>query len=145
MGHNIMYSTYPENVNRKSVQAEWDDYVAHEDWQEGASGLVNPIEWHNITFNNEEDAREWIDNHDKGWYRQIAVKYKQYKNSNCPQHCTEPLCNSFHALRNNIIISHQHHYNHQHNQPHDGGLLKILLERLKISSGNITFLVTHHL
>lgn len=39
MGHNIHYATYRENVNKKIVQNEWDEYAAHEDWQEGCSGL----------------------------------------------------------------------------------------------------------
>ena len=45
MGHNIHYATYPENINKQVVQYEWDEYAAHEDWQEGCSGLPGKIRW----------------------------------------------------------------------------------------------------
>ena len=45
MSHNIRHTTYPEKVNKKAVQAEWDEYAAHEGWQEGCSGLCQPIRW----------------------------------------------------------------------------------------------------
>ena len=45
MSHNIRYAEYPENVNRKKVQANWDNHVRHEDWQEGANGLPGQIRW----------------------------------------------------------------------------------------------------
>ena len=46
MGHEIRYADYAENVNQKKVQDDWNNYVAHEDWQEGASG-ASPIRWIN--------------------------------------------------------------------------------------------------
>lgn len=45
MSHNIKYFEYKEDVDRRKVQAELDNYVAHEDWQEGCSGLSSPIRW----------------------------------------------------------------------------------------------------
>ena len=47
MSHSIHYGTYNENVNKKSVQADWDHYAAMEDWQEGCSGLPGEIRWIN--------------------------------------------------------------------------------------------------
>ena len=73
--HNIHYRDYPENINKKDVQAEWDHYAAMEDWQEGATGLGSPIRWINETYNSYEEAQKAIEKHDKGWYDQLAVKY----------------------------------------------------------------------
>lgn len=76
MSHNIRHTSYPENVNKKTVQAEWDEYVRMEDWQEGASGLPNPIRWISaVTYNSYDEAEEAIKRMDNGWYDQIAVKY----------------------------------------------------------------------
>lgn len=78
MGHNIHHSTYPENVNKKAVQAEWDEYAMHEDWQEGCSGLNADIRWIDYICQSYEEAEEYIEQHDKGWYDQLAVKYKDF-------------------------------------------------------------------
>lgn len=76
MGHNIHYATYPENVNKKDVQREWDDYAAREDWQEGCSGLPNNIRWLDNICDTQEEAEEYISGHDKGCYDQLAVKFR---------------------------------------------------------------------
>lgn len=54
--HNIHKVTYPENVNKKSVQQEWDNAAACAGKEEGASGLDKDIQW----------------------YDQLAVKYLTY-------------------------------------------------------------------
>lgn len=80
MSHNIRYEVYSENVNRKKVQADWDNYVRHEDWQEGASGLPGQIRWiENEILGSEEEAKAYINEHDNGWYDQIAVRFKEIK------------------------------------------------------------------
>lgn len=76
MGHQIHYSSYPEKVNKKSVQRFWDDYAAHEDWQEGCIGLSRDIRWIDHVCESEEDAEAYISIHDRGGYDQLAVKYK---------------------------------------------------------------------
>ena len=74
--HNIQFGSYSEKVNRKAVQSEWDEYVRMEDWQEGASGLPNPIRWlEGRIYNSRDEAEEAIKRLDNGWYDQIAVKY----------------------------------------------------------------------
>ena len=78
MGHNIKHRVYDENVDKKKVQAEWDNYVRHECWQEGASGLGQPIRWIDHICANEEEAEEYIKNHDRGWYDQLAVKFREH-------------------------------------------------------------------
>ena len=78
MGHEIRHETYPENVDKKKVQAEWDDTVRHICWQEGASGLGRPIRWLDKVCGSYEEAEEYIQKQDKGWYDQLAVKYLDY-------------------------------------------------------------------
>lgn len=79
--HNIVTSTYDEKVNRKDVQHEWDTYVAHEDWQEGASGLPCAIKWvEDKVFANREEAEEYIKTMDSRIsYNCMAVKFKTMK------------------------------------------------------------------
>ena len=80
MSHNIMHEDYDLKVNKKSVQKSWDNYVAHADYGEGASGLPNPIRWiENGISESYGDAMERIEKLDNGWYDQIAVKYKDCK------------------------------------------------------------------
>ena len=72
--HNIEHYNYPEKVNKKEVQAELNDYVSHETWQEGGGG-IDPIRWNDYVCSSYKEAEEWIKKHDKGWYDQVAVKY----------------------------------------------------------------------
>lgn len=77
MGHNVRYAEYPENVDRNKVQADWDNYVRHEDWGEGASGLPGKIRWLDCSpFDSRESAESYIRSVDNGWYDQLAVRYK---------------------------------------------------------------------
>jgi hypothetical protein len=80
MGHNVRYEDYPLNVDKKQVQSGWDEYVRHEDWGEGASGLPNSIRWLDRTFDSYEAARSFIEKQDERiWYNCMAVKYKDVK------------------------------------------------------------------
>ena len=76
--HNIHKVTYPENVNKKSVQQEWDNAAACAGKKEGASGLDKDIQWYDHICDNYEEAEEFITQHDSGWYDQLAVKYRTY-------------------------------------------------------------------
>mgnify|MGYP002521728111 CR=1 FL=1 len=77
MSHEIKYGIYPEKVNKKNVQINWDNYVAHEDWQEGASGLARPIRWiEGEILASREEAYEYIAKHDSGDYDQLAVRFR---------------------------------------------------------------------
>lgn len=75
MSHNIRYDIEPEKVNRDKVQSYWDEVAAREDAVEGCSGLPGNIRWTDYTCKNEEEAKRFIENHDKGWYDQLAVKF----------------------------------------------------------------------
>lgn len=79
MGHEIKHFTYPENVNKTKVQHDLDNYAAREDWQEGCSGLNSPIRWIDHVCANYDEAEAYIESHDKGWYDQLAVKYREYE------------------------------------------------------------------
>ncbi len=87
MSHNIHYADYKEKVNRREVQAYWDDYAAHEDWQEGCSGLSQPIRWlDNVEpLGSLEDAEYYIKTHDSGWYDQLAVRYLETPAATTPE------------------------------------------------------------
>lgn len=78
--HNIEFYEYPQNVNRGKVQKELDNLVAHVDWQEGAKGLPNPIQWVERTIYDDRDAAEKaIEIADKNrWYNCMAVLFKEY-------------------------------------------------------------------
>ena len=76
--HNIHHATYELNVNKKKVQAYWDDFAAHEDREEGCSGLGRPIRWIDVLLDDYDKAMQYIESHDNGWYDQLAVKYKEY-------------------------------------------------------------------
>lgn len=79
MSHNIKYFTYNENCNKKQVQRELDDFVADEDWQEGASGLICPIRWlENVgVCDNYTKAKQFIQASDRHNYDCLAVRYKE--------------------------------------------------------------------
>lgn len=76
MAHNIRHLDYHCSVSQKQVQKRLDNYVACEDYEEGASGLPQPIRWINHLCKNREEAIEYIESHDRGWYDCLAVQYK---------------------------------------------------------------------
>ena len=81
--HNIEYFTYPENVDRQGVEKKLDNYVAHEDWQEGCCGLYHPIRWlKDKVYANYVEAHEAVEKLDGGDYDNLAVKYYVYHQQN---------------------------------------------------------------
>lgn len=93
MGHEIKYRSYPENVDRAKVEAEWNQYVRMECWQEGASGLANPIRWlgerHEHICDSYDDAVEYLKLHDRNWYDQLAVRYRDTVITDTPKSIIE--------------------------------------------------------
>jgi hypothetical protein len=77
MSHNIEHRDYPVSIDRVKVKAELDDYVAHEDWGEGCSGLYRPIRWLDgvAPFEDSDAASQYLDENDKGDYDNLAVRY----------------------------------------------------------------------
>ena len=75
--HNIEYYSYDEKVDRKKVQKKLDEYVAHEDWQEGCTGLYRDIRWldKESICEDREAAVKRIEALDRGDYDCLAVRY----------------------------------------------------------------------
>lgn len=79
MSHNFHVRSYPESVDKRSVQDSMDEYVRHEDWQEGASGTPVPIRWVDHVYDTRQDAEDAIEWAGRGVsYNCMAVKYKHY-------------------------------------------------------------------
>lgn len=68
--HNIDYNVYDEKVDKAKVQKQAEAYASRE-----GDGLCGTIRWIDHVCANEEEAKEYINSHDKGWYDQLAVKF----------------------------------------------------------------------
>lgn len=79
MGHEIKYFEYPENINKSQVQDKLDAYVRKACWEEGGSGLNGSIRWIDHVCANYAEAEQYIEDRDKGWYDQLAVKFRVYE------------------------------------------------------------------
>ena len=103
--HNIHKVTCPENVNKKSVQQEWDNAAACAGKKEGASGLDKDIQWYDHICDNYEEAEEFITQHGtivktpSGYWQQvpqvsIAQTYLKIMNKFCEQFGLTPSARS---------------------------------------------------
>lgn len=72
--HAIDYNDYKATTDKGTIQADC-DYIAEErgDYH---CGLDMPIRFNNITLGSRDDAMTWIEEHDRGFYDNLAVKYK---------------------------------------------------------------------
>jgi len=78
MSHNIEYSVYDEDVDKKSVQGEWDTVARCVGRGEGCSGLGRNIRWiEDSMCGSREEAEELIRKLDCGWYDQLAVRFRE--------------------------------------------------------------------
>ena len=80
MSHEVRYEIYDENVDKEYVQSYGDEYVSHEGWQEGCTGLHKKIRWIDHICDTDEEAWAYIEQHDSGWYDQLAVKFRDTSN-----------------------------------------------------------------
>ena len=76
MAHNIRHLDYHCSRSQRQIQKRLDNFVACEDYEEGAVGLSQPIRWIEHICKNRDEATEYIKSHDKGWYDCLAVQYK---------------------------------------------------------------------
>ena len=76
MGHNIQYYSYAASSDTRKIAAEMNEHVQNATWREGGHGLDSPIRFIDRTMADYEEAMEFIKNNDKGWYDQLAVKYR---------------------------------------------------------------------
>lgn len=76
MGHSIEYFSYPEKKGKNNILNELDAYVRNATWEEGGSGLSS-IRWYDAPIlNSHDEAMSFLDSNDKGWYDQLAVRYR---------------------------------------------------------------------
>lgn len=76
MGHNIEHYDYAEKADKQKIQKDLSTYVSHCTWQEGGHGIPQ-IRWNEFICESYDEAKDWIEAHDKGWYDCLAVKYKE--------------------------------------------------------------------
>lgn len=79
MGHATMHYEYSINSNKKDIEAEMNEQARIDgDYH---SGLNAPIRWIDVICEDRQKAYEYIREHDKGWYDQLAVKFREYPKS----------------------------------------------------------------
>ena len=78
MGHIINYMTCEENESRAIVI----DDIREEAARRG-DGYHSDVRWHDEVkpLESYEEAKNFIENRDKGWYDDHAVRYKDYSNA----------------------------------------------------------------
>ena len=76
MGHAIYYLDFEESVSKEKIVAEADEMAEYE--SDSRSGLPGTIRWLNHICDDREQAHEFIDKNDDGWYDQLAVRYRKY-------------------------------------------------------------------
>lgn len=78
MSHNIEYYSYPVTKKQTAIESELQAYARKATWQEGGGGLYRSIRWHDETCDDYESAKDFLSRHDKGWYDQLAVKFRHF-------------------------------------------------------------------
>ena len=82
MSHTVRLDDYPLTCNKKKVEEEYNAAARIAGRAEGSSGLGKKIRWNDLgtPLESREAAEKWIDDHDDGWYDQLAVTYYDYGN-----------------------------------------------------------------
>jgi len=76
MGHEIRHLVYGEHTSKVIIEADANDLSRQDgDYHHG---LDRPIRWFDHVCANREDAEEYIESHDNGWYDNLAVKFREY-------------------------------------------------------------------
>ena len=77
MGHIVDYFSEKENVDKREVERE----IAAVARRNG-DGWNGPMHWHPDVkpLKNYDEAEKWIQEHDKGWYDDHAVRYISHEN-----------------------------------------------------------------
>lgn len=76
MSHNIEYYDYDEKIDKVKVELDLNAHAACAGRGEGSTGLGSKIRWLDKVCDTEADAHDYIKSVDKGWYDQIAVRYR---------------------------------------------------------------------
>lgn len=82
MSHEVRLDDYPLTCNKEKIESEYNAAARIAGRAEGSSGLCKKIRWNNLAtpLESREAAEKWIDDHDNGWYDQLAVTYYDYGN-----------------------------------------------------------------
>ena len=80
MSHNPTYRTCNFEADIRKVEAQIAEMVAHECYQEG--GHLIPIKWNNKkVFDSYDEAKEYLESTDNGWYDNRAVIFLDYSDA----------------------------------------------------------------
>lgn len=87
MGHVISHMSEQEKCNRALVMAA----IMERAEKDGDSGYYGPMHWHDEVppLKNYDEAEKWIQQHDKGWYDDHAVRYYDYSRLKDTKRITE--------------------------------------------------------
>lgn len=99
MSHVVRLEDYPLTCNKKKVEDEYNAAARIAGRAEGSSGLGKRIRWNNLAtpLENREAAEKWIDDHDDGWYDQLAVTYYDYRDVDISSAKLRDLAKRLHA------------------------------------------------
>lgn len=76
--HNIEHYEYPIAKKQTAIESELNAHVKRKTWEEGGGGLYGSIRWHDEVCDDYASAMDFISRHDKGWYDQLAVKFRRF-------------------------------------------------------------------
>lgn len=79
MGHAIEHYEYDIKTDKRRIESEMNE-IAREDG-DYHSGLNSSIRWLDHICEDRERAYSYIESNDKGWYDQLAVKFREYPKS----------------------------------------------------------------
>ena len=76
MGHSIQFDVFPMSMSKGEIFAEVDEVALCQG--DSGSGLDKDIRWYdNDIQESEEEAEAFINEHDTGWYDQLAVPFRK--------------------------------------------------------------------
>ena len=84
MGHNPTYREFNYSENTKEIEKGLRAFVERKCYEEG--GSLSPIRWlKDKVFNSYDEAVDWLEETDRGWYDNRAVVFKSYDGIKVPK------------------------------------------------------------
>ena len=88
MSHNPTFETYRYTEDKKKlakIEGSINEAVRHHTYFEGGGGLVTPIRWMSRrVFGSYQEAYDWLNETDSGWYDNRAVVYVEKDQRHLP-------------------------------------------------------------
>ena len=76
MGHEIRHLEYADTTDKRVISADADELATRDgDYHHGLDKAIRFIDF---ICEDREKAYEYISSHDKGWYDNLAVKFREY-------------------------------------------------------------------